>query len=99
MRRAILALFAAFALLTGLTVSAGAQADAGNDGKDTDCNNNFFTSQQQAQDYFVGDGGSKERNVDDLDRDNNGIACQTGIRDVGGNGSQFPGGGGDDGVS
>ena len=98
MRRAMLALFAAFALLAGLTVSAGAQADAGNDGIDTDCTNNFFTSQPQAQDYFVGDGGSKERNVDDLDRDNNGVACQTGIRDVGGNGSQFPGDSGDDGT-
>lgn len=99
MRRLILALIATLALMTGLTVSASAQADLGNDGVDTNCNNNFFTSTEQAREYFANDGGSIDRNVDDLDRDRDGTACDAGIDDVGGDGSQFPGGGTDDGAA
>lgn len=86
-----------------MTLSASAQADLGNDGIDTNCNNNFFTSTGQARQYFADDGGSINRNVDDLDRDRDGTACDAGIDDVGGNGSQFPGGsvngGSDDGAT
>ncbi len=96
MRRMIFALFTTTFLIIGMTLTAGAQADRGNDGIDTDCNNNFFTSTAQAREYFANDGGSATRNVDDLDRNNDGIACNSGIEDVGGNGSQFPGGGGSD---
>lgn len=98
MRRTFLAVFSAVFLLLGLTLTASAQADLGNDGVDTDCNNNFFTSTEQARAYFADDGGSIDRNVDDLDRDRDGTACDAGITDVGGNGSQFPGGGSDDGT-
>lgn len=99
MRRIVLALFTLFALTFGVTSAASAQADLGNDGIDTNCTNEYFTSTAQARQYFADDGGSINRNVDDLDRDGDGTACDQGIRDVGGNGSLFPGGGGNDGTS
>ncbi len=35
-----------------------------------------FASQNDAQNYFAGQGGSKTNNVDNLDEDSNGIACE-----------------------
>ena len=45
----------------------------GNDGIDYDCRD--FSTQAAAQAYFNGDGGSAYDNVDALDHNNNGIAC------------------------
>lgn len=42
---------------------------------DRDCGD--FTTQQQAQDYFRSRGGSARNNVDNLDADHDGIACET----------------------
>jgi len=86
MRRTFAALLTAVALVLGVALSAGAQADLGNDGVDRDCGE-FGGDQGAAQEYFVGDGGSASRNVDDLDRDNDGDACESG----GGSGSQDTG--------
>lgn len=36
-----------------------------------------FASQNDAQSYFKGQGGSKTNNVDNLDEDGNGIACES----------------------
>lgn len=66
---------AAFALACLLAVPALAQ------GADRDCPD--FPSQAAAQKYFVDRGGSPDNNVDRLDRDRDGVACenQTGYRD------------------
>lgn len=48
----------------------------GKDGKDMDCAD--FGSQSSAQRYFERDGGSQRRNVDHLDPNHNGIACEQG---------------------
>ncbi len=74
MRRLVLALFTAFALLSGLTVSAGAQ--------DVDCPQ---LSYEEAQDILAQD----PSDPNGLDRDNDGIACET----------NAGGGGGDDGAA
>lgn len=74
MRRTLIAMAAALVLLLGLTMSVGAQADLGNDGVDMDCAD--FPEQNAAQGYFESDGGSADRNVDRLDRDGDGIACE-----------------------
>lgn len=55
------------------TVSTGG-TDLGNDGIDTNCSD--FVDQAQAQQYFTSDGGSVDRNVDGLDPDRDGIACE-----------------------
>jgi hypothetical protein len=58
------------------------QADAredginGADGIDFDCAD--FDSQGAAQQYFVLDGGSARNNVDHLDANHNGVACEPG---------------------
>ena len=74
MRRILMAMATALVLLLGLTMSAGAQADLGNDGVDMDCAD--FPEQNAAQGYFESDGGSADRNVDRLDADGDGIACE-----------------------
>lgn len=56
-----------------------ADADAGSSdvtaaGTDRDCAD--FSSQQEAQDYFDENGGSATNNVDRLDDDGDGIACE-----------------------
>jgi hypothetical protein len=56
--------------------AAGERGINGNDGEDTDCAD--FVSQEEAQAYFEEDGGSHRRNVDHLDPNHNGIACETG---------------------
>ena len=72
MRRLTLALVAMAALALGLP--AGAQADLGNDGEDMDCGD--FAELNAAQAYFVTDGGAAGRNVDNLDADGDGNACE-----------------------
>ena len=62
-------------LVLGLAATAGAQADLGNDGVDMDCAD--FVELNAAQGYFVGDGGSAARNVDNLDADRDGAACES----------------------
>jgi hypothetical protein len=46
----------------------------GLDGIDYDCGD--FASQADAQAYFEGDGGSAANNVDGLDANQNGVACE-----------------------
>lgn|SRR5690606_26979737 len=67
-----LSLALVFSLSAGLVFAA---VDKGKDGVDQDCKD--FKWQQLAQRYFVADGGSKARNVDGLDADHDGIACET----------------------
>ncbi len=74
MIRILSGLLVALALVFGLTLQAGAQSDLGNDGIDMDCGD-FGGDSAAAQAYFEGDGGSQSRNVDDLDRDGDGGAC------------------------
>jgi hypothetical protein len=50
--------------------------DLGNDELDRDCAD--FDSQAEAQRYFLRDGGSPQRNVDHLDLNGNGVACEEG---------------------
>ncbi len=87
MLRTLSGLLIAFALVFGFAASAGAQ-DLGNDGVDMDCDD-FGGDSAAAQAYFVGDGGSADRNVDDLDRDRDGGACDN----PGGGGGSTDGGG------
>ncbi len=47
--------------------------------QDGDMNCPNFESQAAAQQYFEENGGSATNNVDDLDRNNNGVACETNI--------------------
>jgi hypothetical protein len=56
------------------TSAVFAYIDKGRDGIDKDCKN--FKYQEDAQSYFIKDGGSKKRNVDNLDADHDGIACE-----------------------
>lgn len=70
----LIALFFSLALVFGFSTNATFAANLGNDGVDKDCDD--FTSQKEAQKYFEGDGGSKSNNVDRLDRNRNGIACE-----------------------
>jgi len=44
------------------------------DNVDKDCSD--FGSHQEAQDYFESQGGSPSNNVDRLDRDRDGLACE-----------------------
>ena len=72
--------------------------DAGDDvegaGDDRDCGD--FSTQQDAQDYFDDQGGDETNNVDNLDADGDGIACEdlastpTGGVDTGGGGTALP---------
>lgn len=56
--------------------SAGERGINGNDGVDTDCAE--FDDPDEAQAYFLEDGGTKRKNVDHLDPNHNGIACEEG---------------------
>ncbi len=49
-------------------------AQIGPDNIDKDCSD--FGSHQEAQDYFESQGGSQSNNVDRLDRDGDGLACE-----------------------
>lgn len=67
----LIGLTAAFTLTVNPVLAA---VDKGKDGIDKDCKN--FRYQEDAQAYFIKDGGSKKRNVDNLDADHDGIACE-----------------------
>jgi hypothetical protein len=54
----------------------GANGINGEDAVDMDCAD--FASPAEAQRYFAGDGGSQRKNVDHLDPNHNGIACEHG---------------------
>lgn len=56
--------------------AAGERGINGHDGEDTDCAD--FASHEDAQTYFEDDGGSRRHNVDHLDPNHNGIACEAG---------------------
>jgi len=73
MERHLKALLVALVLLALYAVPVAAQ-----DG-DRDCMD--FNSQAEAQQYFEENGGSATNNVDDLDRNNNGVACENNIGD------------------
>ena len=85
MKRFVMAATVLLSLAVGLIFSAPmtvlAGADLGNDGIDTDCppTSNDFVSVGAAQAYFEGDGGSVDRNVDDLDSDGDGLACEDSV--------------------
>jgi hypothetical protein len=67
--------FSLSALALSLTISTNAYAaNYGKDGIDKDCKH--FKTQKLAQAYFIKDGGSKKNNVDNLDSDHDGIACE-----------------------
>jgi hypothetical protein len=55
---------------------AGQGGTYGQDGIDHDCAD--FDSQGAAQQYFVLEGGSARNNVDHLDPNHNGVACEPG---------------------
>jgi hypothetical protein len=57
-------------------VTEPGEADLGNDGVDMNCAD--FGELNAAQLYFEGDGGSAERNVDNMDADRDGSACEAG---------------------
>ncbi len=73
-RRVLISLAAALLLASALTSAAAAQVDLGNDGIDKDCAD--FVELNAAQGYFVTDGGSAARNVDNLDPTGDGLACE-----------------------
>ena len=54
---------------------ASVAGSLGYDGIDKDCDD--FASQNEADDYFVFDGGTVGNNVDGLDADGDGVACET----------------------
>jgi hypothetical protein len=56
--------------------ASGGDDSAGKDGVDFDCAD--FGSQAAAQRYFEADGGSVRKNVDHLDPNHNGEACEGG---------------------
>ena len=68
--RSVLLVLLVIGLLAG-SANVGSAAQGG----DRDCDD--FATQQEAQDYFESRGGSPSNNVDWLDGDGDGIACQT----------------------
>lgn len=56
--------------------AAGERGINGLDGEDTDCAD--FASPEDAQAYFTADGGSRRHNIDHLDPNHNGVACEIG---------------------
>jgi Excalibur calcium-binding domain len=86
MRRMAVLLIAALVLVLLVAPAALAQADK-------DCAD--FSSQAEAQAYFEANGGSPTNNVDNLDADHDGQACED--FDYGGDGTGG-GTGGDDGA-
>jgi Excalibur calcium-binding domain len=89
MRRIFFLLITALALALSATPAALAQADR-------DCAD--FASQAEAQAYFEANGGSPSNNVDNLDADHDGQACENFAYAGGGGGGGTGGGtGGDDG--
>jgi excalibur calcium-binding domain-containing protein len=90
MRRMAFLLIAALVLVLLVTPAALAQADK-------DCAD--FSSQAEAQAYFEANGGSPTNNVDNLDADHDGQACEAfDYGGDGGGGGTGGGTGGDDGA-
>jgi hypothetical protein len=90
MRRMAFLLIAALALALSAAPAALAQADK-------DCAD--FSSQAEAQSYFEANGGSPTNNVDNLDADHDGQACEAfDYGGDGGGGGTGGGTGGDDGA-
>jgi hypothetical protein len=79
----------AFLLITALVLALSA-APAALAQADKDCAD--FSSQAEAQAYFEANGGSPTNNVDNLDADHDGQACEA--FDYGGDGGGGTGGGG-----
>jgi hypothetical protein len=57
------------------TVNETSNVSTLSDDGDKDCSD--FATQREAQAYFESKGGSPTNNVDDLDRDHDGIACES----------------------
>jgi Excalibur calcium-binding domain len=85
----------AFLLIAALVLALSAAPAALAQDADKDCAD--FSSQAEAQAYFEANGGSPTNNVDNLDADHDGQACEA--FDYGGGGGGAGGGGtsGDDG--
>jgi Excalibur calcium-binding domain len=79
----------AFLLITALVLAMLAAPAALAQGADKDCAD--FSSQAEAQAYFEANGGSPTNNVDNLDADHDGQACEA--FDYGGGGGGTGGGG------
>lgn len=59
-----------------LLLLSGCGGDDGGPGRpDRDCSD--FATQEDAQEYFEENGGSASNNVDGLDNDHDGIACES----------------------
>jgi opacity protein-like surface antigen len=84
----------AFLLITALVLALSA-APAALAQADKDCAD--FSSQAEAQAYFEAHGGSPTNNVDNLDADHDGQACEAFDYGGGGGGTGGGGTGGDDG--
>jgi len=77
------------AILAALAIGALMPTPAlGFHGDDHDCPD--FNSQAEAQAYFESSGGSAANNVDDLDRNNNGVACEDQVGDADGARDETP---------
>ena len=85
----------AFLLITALVLAMLAAPAALAQGADKDCAD--FSSQAEAQAYFEAHGGSPTNNVDNLDADHDGQACEAFDYRAGGGGTGGGGTGGDDG--
>src|SRR5512132_1431621 len=82
----------AFLLITALVLAMLAAPAALAQGADKDCAD--FSSQAEAQAYFEAHGGSPTNNVDNLDADHDGQACEAFDYGGGGTGGGGTGGGG-----
>src|SRR4051794_28385075 len=71
LRRILLPLGVAAVIWSTATAAAAPTATT----SDKNCSD--FSTQQQAQQYFDSHGGSRSNNVDGLDRDHDGVACET----------------------
>jgi Excalibur calcium-binding domain len=83
----------AFLLIAALVLALSAAPAALAQDADKDCAD--FSSQAEAQAYFEANAGSPTNNVDNLDADHDGQACEA--FDYGGGGTGGGGTGGDDG--
>jgi hypothetical protein len=85
-----------FLLITALVLALSAAPAALAQDRDKDCAD--FSSQAEAQTYFEANGGSPTNNVDNLDADHDGQACEDfDYGATGGGGTGGGGTGGDDG--
>lgn len=66
------------AILATAAVAAGSGLAAAATAGDKDCSD--FATQQDAQAYFIAQGGNAKNNVDRLDGDHDGIACERNVR-------------------